>query len=183
VAVPPAPPPKGPVTAVVAASPPSLQPRKYSVLIVDDAADVRRLSAMVLERSGLPLCTVMAAGGQDALDHVQAELPDLILLDLMMPGMDGLEVCRRLRANIRTAFVPILMVTARDDAASRVQGFLVGTDDYIGKPFDNAELVARVRRLLERTYGVLLPQPATKLSPAGQTQACSAAAPLVSRLS
>jgi type IV pilus assembly protein PilB len=152
--------PTGPVAIAVAAppAPSAVQPRQYRVLIVDDDTDIRQLTAMILKRSGLPLCIVMAADGPSALEVVCADPPDLILLDVMMPGMDGLEVCRQLRANVRTAFVPILMVTARDDAASRVKGFLVGTDDYIGKPFDSGELTARVRRLLERTYGILLSQ-------------------------
>ena len=145
------------VTIPVAAPPPARQSRLYRVLIVDDDADIRLLTAMILKRSSLPLSTSTASDGPSALEQVHADPPDLILLDLMMPGMDGFEVCRQLRANVRTAFLPILMVTARDDAASRVEGFLVGTDDYIGKPFDNAELAARVRRLLERTYGALLP--------------------------
>jgi DNA-binding response OmpR family regulator len=75
----------------------------------------------------------------------------------MMPGMDGFEVCETLRKNVRTAFTPILMLTALDDAGSRARGFHAGTDDYISKPFARAELLARVRRLLERTYGAVLP--------------------------
>jgi len=152
------------------------QSRQYRVLIVDDDPDIRFLTATVLKKSALPLSTITAPDGQTALELVHAEPPDVILLDVMMPGMDGYEVCRQLRANVRTAFIPILMVTARDDAASRVNGFLVGTDDYIGKPFDNTELQARVRRLLERTYGVVLPQltPAVselKASPVWSTKA------------
>jgi type IV pilus assembly protein PilB len=158
----PSPVPPGKETAIASVSSlpaqPSAQPRLYRVLIVDDDNDMRRLMAMILERSALPLSTVMAADGLEALEQAHAAPPDLILLDVMMPGVDGFEVCRQLRANLRTAFVPILMVTARDDAASCVQGFLVGTDDYITKPFNRAELAARVRRLLERTYGVVLPQ-------------------------
>jgi type IV pilus assembly protein PilB len=184
-AAPPLPAAQRSVTAPVAAvpAPPADPSRQYRVLIVDDDLDMRRMTAMVLKRSGLPLSTATATDGLDALEQAQAEPPDLILLDIMMPGLDGFEVCRRLRAHVRTAFVPILMVTARHDAESRVQGFLVGTDDYIGKPFFNAELAARVRRLLERTYGVILPAPATRLSAVEPAHAWSNDAPAAALLS
>src|SRR5262249_58213630 len=78
----------------------------------------------------------------------------LILLDIMMPEMDGFEVCMQLRANVRTTFIPILMLTALDDPDSRTRGFVVGTDDFVTKPFGRAELLARVRRILQRTYGL-----------------------------
>ena len=83
-----------------------------------------------------------------------ARPPDIILLDIMMPEMDGFEVCRQLRANLHTTFVPILMLTALDDATSRTRGFVAGTDDYVGKPFDRRELLARVARVMQRTYGI-----------------------------
>jgi len=135
------------------------EPRQYRALVVDDHADMRRLITFTLEHSGLPITVVPAACGSEALERAQEEPPDLILLDVMMPGMDGFEVCEQLRANVRTAFIPILMLTARDDAGSRARGFLAGTDDYVGKPFARTELLARVRRLIERTYGALLPSP------------------------
>ena len=75
-----------------------------------------------------------------------------MILDLMMPGMDGYEVCRRLRSNLATAFIPILMLTALSDPKSKSLGFLAGTDDYLVKPFENAELRARVTWLLQRSY-------------------------------
>jgi DNA-binding response OmpR family regulator len=121
--------------------------------VVDDQADMRRLIAFTLEHSGLPLSVTAVSGGAEAIEHAQLEAPDLIVLDVMMPEMDGFEVCEQLRANVRTAFIPILMLTALDDPGNRARGFLAGTDDYIGKPFARAELVARVRRLLQRTYG------------------------------
>jgi DNA-binding response OmpR family regulator len=156
--------------AQVAAPPPvaapAAEPRQYRALVVDDHADIRRLVTFTLEHSGLPISTVTASNGPEALELAQAEPPDLILLDIMMPGMDGFQVCERLRSNLRTAFIPIIMLTARDDAASRAQGFLAGTDDYVGKPFARAELLARVRRLLERSYGTVLPQPPGAAAPA-----------------
>jgi type II secretory ATPase GspE/PulE/Tfp pilus assembly ATPase PilB-like protein/DNA-binding NarL/FixJ family response regulator len=127
--------------------------RHFRALVVDDQADMRRLIAFTLEHSGLPLSVTAVSGGAEAIEHAQLEAPDLIVLDVMMPEMDGFEVCEQLRANVRTAFIPILMLTALDDPGNRARGFLAGTDDYIGKPFARAELVARVRRLLQRTYG------------------------------
>jgi putative two-component system response regulator len=93
------------------------------------------------------------SSGLEALRHANAEPPDLILLDVMMPGMDGFEVCRELRASERTRTIPILMLTALDEVSDRTRAFLVGADDYLGKPFDRGELLARVRRILQRTYG------------------------------
>jgi DNA-binding response OmpR family regulator len=122
---------------------------------------MRRLISLSLEHSNLAISVVTAASGAEAIDLAQQDPPDLVLLDVMMPGMDGFAVCEQLRGNVRTAFIPILMLTARDDAASRARGFLAGTDDYLGKPFARAELLARVRRLIERTYGAILPSPPT----------------------
>jgi len=114
------------------------------------------LITLVLQRSGLPIEIEAVSSGAEALVHAQQHPPELVVLDLMMPEMDGFEVCRQLRANVRTAFVPILMLTAHDSSENRVRGFLTGTDDFVAKPFARAELIARVRRLLERSYGVTL---------------------------
>ena len=132
--------------------------RSYRVLVVDDHVDMRNLAKVCLELSGLPLIVDTACDGYEALRKTEQEPPDVIVLDLTMPGLDGFQVCEQLRASIRTAFIPIMMLTARDDAASRVKGFLVGTDDYVMKPFARDELVARLRRLLERTYGITIPR-------------------------
>ncbi len=142
-----------------AAPRPAGENRRYRTLVVDDHEDMRRLITFTLEHSELPVTVVTASGGAEALEIAQAEPPDLIVLDVMMPDLDGVQVCEQLRANVRTAFVPILMLTARDDPGSRARGFLAGTDDYVGKPFARAELLARVRRLLERTYGTIAPRP------------------------
>ncbi len=85
---------------------------------------------------------------------MEKQPPDLVILDIMMPRMDGFTVCQRLREDVRTAFVPILMLTANADENSRTKGFLVGTDDYLSKPFAVPEFTARVMRLLRRTYGL-----------------------------
>lgn len=128
-------------------------PRRYRVLVVDDERDFRLLMTMFLRRSAMPIDVDVASNGPDALRQVAAQPPDLVLLDVMMPGMDGFAVCHQLRADPRTATIPILMLTALDEAADRTRGFLAGTDDYLGKPFDRGELLARVRRILQRSYG------------------------------
>ncbi len=132
---------------------PAVMIRRYRALVVDDERDFRHLMTMFLRRSGMPIDVDAVSTGADALRQVEAEPPDLILLDIMMPEMDGFEVCRRLRADDRTRAIPILMLTALDDVSDRTRGFLVGTDDFLGKPFDRGELLARVRRILQRTYG------------------------------
>ena len=80
--------------------------------------------------------------------------PDLVVLDVMMPQMDGFEACQNLRSQVDTAFIPVIMLTANPSEEGRIKGFLVGTDDYLSKPFNVAELNARVTRLLRRTYGI-----------------------------
>jgi len=127
----------------------------FKVLIVDDDQDSRNLLVSFLRSSGLPMTCATATSGIEALACVEKQTPDLVLLDIMMPEMDGFEVCAQLRANLRTAFIPVLMLTALADSDSRARGFTVGTDDFVSKPFRRAELLARVRRILERTYGVL----------------------------
>jgi type IV pilus assembly protein PilB len=128
--------------------------RRYHALVVDDERDFRYLMTVFLQHSGMPLDVETASNGREAIEKVGLNPPDIVLLDVMMPEMDGFEVCRQLRANVRTAFIPILMLTALDDSENRTRGFLAGTDDYIGKPFDRGELLARVGRVLHRTYGV-----------------------------
>ena len=95
-----------------------------------------------------------AADGVEALEAIGRQLPDLVISDVMMPRMDGFTLCERLRQDIRTAFLPIMMLTANTDEADRTKGYLVGTDDYVSKPFSVPELNARVMRLLRRTYGL-----------------------------
>ena len=127
--------------------------RAFRILVVEDDKTYRQLLARALEDSGLPVNVEMAEDGIEGLAVARNNPPDLVLLDVMMPGIDGLDVCAQLRANVRTAFVPILMLSGRSDADDRVRAFIAGTDDYVVKPFDRAELLARVRRILERTYG------------------------------
>jgi type IV pilus assembly protein PilB len=122
------------------------------ILVVDDYADVRLLVRVALQAAGNGVVVQEAESGADALAMIEKEKPHLVVLDLMMPGMDGYEVCRRLRADLHTAFIPILMLTALADPKSKSLGFLAGTDDYLVKPFDNAELRSRVAWLLQRAY-------------------------------
>lgn len=119
------------------------------VLIVEDEPDIRALVVHHLRRDGYEVSS--ASSGEDALRQVQAAPPDLILLDLMMPAMDGLEVCRRLRRDPATATLPVVMLTAKGDEVDRVLGLELGADDYIVKPFSPKELLARVRAVLRRS--------------------------------
>ena len=118
------------------------------VLIVEDEPDIRDLLAFHLEREGYHV--TRSRTGADALRQVRARPPDLILLDLMLPELGGLEVCRRLRQDPRTASVPIVMLTARGEEVDRILGLELGADDYIVKPFSPKEVVARVRAVLRR---------------------------------
>ena len=119
------------------------------VLIVEDEPDIRELVVHHLKREGYQVSA--AASGEEALRQVQAAPPDLVLLDLMMPAMDGLEVCRRLRQDPATAMLPIVMLTAKGDEVDRVLGLEIGADDYVVKPFSPKELLARVRAVLRRS--------------------------------
>jgi phosphate regulon transcriptional regulator PhoB len=118
------------------------------VLIVEDEPDIRDLLAFHLEREGYHV--TRSRSGADALRQVRARPPDLILLDLMLPELGGLDVCRRLRQDPRTASVPIVMLTARGEEVDRILGLELGADDYIVKPFSPKEVVARVRAVLRR---------------------------------
>ena len=118
------------------------------VLIVEDEPDIRDLLAFHLEREGYHV--TRSRTGADALRRVRARPPDLILLDLMLPELGGLDVCRRLRQDPRTASVPIVMLTARGEEVDRILGLELGADDYIVKPFSPKEVVARVRAVLRR---------------------------------
>jgi sigma-B regulation protein RsbU (phosphoserine phosphatase) len=127
------------------------------VLLIDDDADIRAVLTLTLRRAGLEVAA--AVDGADALDKLAAELPDVIVLDVMMPRMDGFETLRRIRGQPRTAHLPVLMLTAKAQLADRMAGFERGADDYVAKPFEPTELVARVRSLLKRTEQTRLTSP------------------------
>ena len=122
--------------------PPVATPR---ILIVDDDPAIREVVRFALDRAGF--ATTEAADGQAALDHFAADAADLLVLDVTMPGLDGIAVCRALR---RTSAVPILFLSSRDEEVDRIVGLEVGGDDYLTKPFSPRELVARVRAVLRR---------------------------------
>jgi DNA-binding response OmpR family regulator len=118
---------------------------EQTVLVVDDEAAISEAVRARLSNEGFRV--VLAADGPQALELAEAEEPDLVVLDLMLPGMDGLEVCRRLQSR---RWVPVLMLTARTEEADKVAGFAVGADDYLTKPFSLRELTVRVRAILRR---------------------------------
>jgi DNA-binding response OmpR family regulator len=120
-------------------------PDLSTILLVDDEESIQRLLAYPLERDGFRV--VSAHDGEEALERFAAEPIDLVVLDLMLPKLDGLEVCKRLRAQ---STVPIIMLTARDDEFDKVLGLELGADDYITKPFSIREFRSRVRALLRR---------------------------------
>ena len=119
------------------------------ILVVEDDPDIAELMRRYLQKGGFEV-EVRSAGG-DALNAIAANPPDLLVLDLMLPQISGLEICRLVRSDERTATVPIIMVTARADESERIAGLDLGADDYLAKPFSPGELVARVRALLRRT--------------------------------
>jgi len=120
--------------------------RVQTVLVVEDETSIASFVALYLKNAGYRVQT--AGTGQEALDAVGRERPDLIVLDLMLPDLDGIEVCRRIR---RSADIPILMLTARDEDVDKIIGLEVGADDYLTKPFNPRELVARVKSILRRS--------------------------------
>jgi len=118
------------------------------ILIVEDDPDIAELVSRYLDKAGF--VTERVGSGREALRQITARPPDLVVLDLMLPHMDGLEICRSVRAADKTAGLPIIMLTARAEESERIVGLELGADDYLAKPFSPGELVARVRALLRR---------------------------------
>jgi len=118
------------------------------VLVVDDDPDIAQLVAHYLEKAGVS--TELIANGRDAISANTARPPDVLVLDLMLPQVDGLEICRVIRGNAATATIPIIMLTARAEESDRIVGLEIGADDYVAKPFSPNELVARIRALVRR---------------------------------
>lgn len=128
------------------------------ILVVDDDANIREVLCYALQKAGY--ATVIAADGEQALTRFATERPDLVVLDILMPELDGTAVCRRLRADPRNAGVPIIFLSSKDDEVDRIVGLELGGDDYVSKPFSPRELVARVRA---RLRAIVPAVPATQL--------------------
>src|SRR4051812_3083413 len=122
------------------------------ILIAEDEQDVLNLLATNLKAAGFQV--IKAEDGESALEQARNALPSLVILDLMLPGMSGLEVCRVLKAEPDTRRIPILMLTAKAEEVDRIVGLELGADDYVTKPFSPRELVLRVRSILRRSSGV-----------------------------
>lgn len=130
----------------------TLEGARRRILVVDDEASIREVLGQYLAREGYAVLD--AADGMEALRLARATPPDVVILDLMLPGIDGLEVCRRLRA---ASAVPILLLTARGDEADKIEGFRAGSDDYVTKPFSPREVVLRVQAILRRLDATSVP--------------------------
>jgi two-component system phosphate regulon response regulator PhoB len=135
-----------------------------TILIVEDEADLRELVRYNLEAEGFRVN--MAESGDEAVERIRDGVPDLILLDWMLPGLSGIELCRRWRSREETARTPIIMITARGEEEERVRGLATGADDYVVKPFSMPELVARIQALLRRSS----PQLVTNVLKAGDLE-------------
>jgi DNA-binding response OmpR family regulator len=122
---------------------------KPRILVVDDEPDVIELVRFNLQQAGFEI--LAAESGDEALQKARANAPDLVVLDVMLPEMDGFEVCKRLRIEAATARLPIIMLTAKAGEVDRILGLEIGADDYLTKPFSPRELVLRVKKLLQRS--------------------------------
>ena len=121
---------------------------KETILIVEDEKDIVKMLDYNLKKEGYKI--LVAHDGEDALDEANAKRPDLILLDLMLPGVDGLEVCKQLKLERKTASIPVIMLTAKAQESDKVVGLELGADDYVTKPFSPRELIARIKAVLRR---------------------------------
>ena len=124
---------------------------KVSILVVEDDSDIQRLLSYNLRAGGYEVLT--CEEGYEALSIAKQRLPELILLDLMIPGLDGFEVCKELKRNPETRGIPVIMLTARGEEVDRIVGLELGAEDYVVKPFSPRELMLRVRALLRRSSG------------------------------
>ncbi|MDD5771446.1 MAG: response regulator transcription factor [Candidatus Omnitrophica bacterium] len=122
---------------------------KEKILVVEDEKDIIKMLEYNLKKEGFKV--VSARDGEDALDMAVREYPDLVLLDLMLPGMDGLEVCKSLKKETKTALIPVIMLTAKSQESDKIVGLELGADDYITKPFSPRELIARIKAVLRRS--------------------------------
>jgi len=121
---------------------------KAEILVVEDNRDTLNLLAYNLKNAGYEVATSM--DGADALDKVKSLVPDMVVLDIMLPGMDGFEICREMKKDPRTSHVPVIMLTARGEEVDRIVGLELGADDYVVKPFSPRELLLRIQAVLRR---------------------------------
>jgi phosphate regulon transcriptional regulator PhoB len=119
-----------------------------TILIVEDEKDIAKMVDYNLKKEGYK--TIIANDGEDALDAAITKLPDLILLDLMLPGLSGLDVCKEIKAERKTASIPVIMLTAKSQESDKIVGLELGADDYVTKPFSPRELIARIKAVLRR---------------------------------
>ena len=149
----------------------SSQPR---ILVVEDEVAIQELLRYSLEQAAFEV--VIADSAEQAMTEIRAQLPAMVLLDLMLPGMSGVALAKRLRSETRTRELPIIMVTARAEENERVQGLDVGADDYVSKPFSPKELIARIRAVLRRRAPHLAGDPVqigpVRLDPVSRTVTC-----------
>ncbi len=131
------------------------------ILIIEDEKDIVDLIAYHLKQNGYPV--IFALDGPSGLEKAQKEHPTLIILDLMLPGMEGKDICRALKANPATKTIPIIMLTAKTEEVDRIVGFELGADDYVTKPFSPKELVLRIKAILRRTENVFQDQKTLKI--------------------
>jgi len=129
---------------------------RKKILIIEDNKDIQELVSASCSRDGYEVAT--ADSGEEGLRRAGRKLPDLVLLDLMLPGMDGLEVCKRLKANENTRYIPVIMLTAKGEETDIVLGLELGADDYITKPFSCRELLARIKAVLRRKPAPVKPE-------------------------
>jgi two-component system response regulator VicR len=123
------------------------------IMVVDDEPDLVEVVKLILESDGYEVVT--ASSGQEALDKIEKEMPDLVLLDIIMPRMDGWEVFSRIKSNPKTHGIPVIMLTAKDQRIDKLIGLhVVRVDDYITKPFGRAELLERIKRVLQEKHPV-----------------------------
>ncbi|MAW78387.1 MAG: DNA-binding response regulator [Planctomycetes bacterium] len=154
--------------------------QKERVLLVEDEGDIRDVIEYNLEREGY--LTLAFDNGEAGLEAIRNESPDLVLLDLMLPGIDGLEICRQIKEDPTTRDIPIIMITAKTEESDVVLGLGVGADDYVNKPFSPQELIARVKSVLRRAplkqtledkslinrHGLVIDQSRHKVTSAGE---------------
>jgi len=132
----------------------AIQVKLPKIVVADDDPGIIKVVEAALKQLPMPVEVFTASDGAKALDAIEKNHADMAILDVKMPQMDGFEVCSKLRQDVKTAFLPVLMLTANSDQENRTKGYMVGTDDFMSKPFTLPDFLARVTRLLRRTYGI-----------------------------